>query len=166
MPYSLGQQSLAQLKGVHPQLVALVKRAIVITTQDFTVFEGLRTIERQRKLVSSGASKTLNSMHIAAKDRLDGTGTIYGHAVDLVPWIDGQARWEWGAIYPIAFAMRTAAAELDLGDELNWGGVWDRWMSDLPGTAPGIKLAVTHYAARHPGPDFLDGPHFQVGRKG
>lgn len=166
MPYALGQRSLARLEGVHPVLVAVVKRAIEITTQDFGVYEGVRTMERQRKLVASGASKTLNSMHIPAVDRLGHNTERLGHAVDLVPWIDGEFRWEWGPCYAIAFAVRTAAAELDVAGKMNWGGVWDRWMTDLPGTEAGIKLAVKQYAARHPGPDFLDAPHFQVGRKG
>lgn len=39
-------------------------------------------------------------------------------------------------------------------------------MSDVPGTEAGIKLAVKQYATRHPGPDFLDGLYFQIGRKG
>lgn len=165
--FKLGAKSLANLNGVHPALVAVVKRAIEISAQDFTVFEGLRTLERQKKLVASGASKTLNSMHIAGKDRLrpENAGA-FGHAVDLVPWIDGQARWEWGAIYPIAVAMRAAAVEQGVADKLNWGGVWDRWMSELQPSGAGIKLAVEQYTVRHPGPDFLDGPHFQIGRKG
>lgn len=165
--FSLGAKSLANLNGVHPVLVGIVKRAIQISVQDFTVFEGLRTLERQKKLVASGASKTLNSMHIAGKDRLDPmSAAAYGHAVDLVPWIDGQARWEWGAIYPIAAAVRQAAEEQGYADKLNWGGVWDRWMNEIQPSAAGIKLAVEAYTVRHPGPDFLDGPHFQIGRKG
>lgn len=164
--FKLGAKSLANLNGVHPVLVAVVKRAIEISAQDFTVFEGLRTLERQKKLVASGASKTLNSMHIPAVDRLGGTTERYGHAVDLVPWIDGQARWEWGAIYPIAAAMRAAAVEQGVAEKVNWGGVWDRWISEIQPSAAGIKLAVEAYTVRHPGPDFLDGPHFQIGRKG
>lgn len=164
--FKFGAKSLANLNGVHPVLVGVVMRAIEISVQDFTVFEGLRTLERQKKLVASGASKTLNSMHIPAVDRLGTTTERYGHAVDLVPWIDGQARWEWGAIYPIAAAMRAAAVEQGVADKVNWGGVWDKWINQIQPSAAGIKLAVQEYQARHPGPDFIDGPHFQIGRKG
>lgn len=166
MTFALGAKSLSNLYGVHPALVRVVKRAIEISVQDFTVFEGLRSLERQKKLVASGASKTLNSMHIPARDRLGTSSEDYGHAVDLVPWIDGQARWEWGAIYPIAAAMRAAAVEQGVEGKINWGGVWDRWIGEIQPSAAGIKLAVQQYSARHPGPDFLDGPHFQIGRKG
>ena len=75
MTYKLGTRSLQSLSGVHPDLVAVVKRAIQITPQDFTVIEGVRNIERQKQLVAKGASKTMNSRHIT------------GHAVDMVPWL-------------------------------------------------------------------------------
>ena len=45
----LGAVSRRNLIGVHPDLVRVVERAITITTVDFRVAEGLRTIERQRR---------------------------------------------------------------------------------------------------------------------
>lgn len=45
MTYSLGQRSLAELVGVHPDLVRAIKRAITITEQDFMVVQGTRTKE-------------------------------------------------------------------------------------------------------------------------
>jgi hypothetical protein len=53
--FELGQKSLKELEGVHPDLVAVVKRAIELTVQDFAVHDGLRTIDEQKKLVASGA---------------------------------------------------------------------------------------------------------------
>lgn len=41
--FVLGERSLKNLWGVHPDLVAVVKRAIQITRTDFTVIEGVRT---------------------------------------------------------------------------------------------------------------------------
>jgi len=107
MSYKLSHRSLQRLSGVHPDLVAVVKRAIEITTQDFAVTEGVRHIERQRFLVDSGSSKTMNSRHLT------------GHAVDLVPW---PVSWDWENFYPIADAMKQAAEELDVAIE--WGGDW------------------------------------------
>ena len=71
MPYVLGAKSRAELKGVHPDLVRVVERAIQITTQDFSVHDGLRTVEEQKALVASGASQTMNSMH---RPQADGFG--------------------------------------------------------------------------------------------
>lgn len=166
MTFVLGSKSLANLEGVHPVLVRIVKRTIEITEQDFGVYEGARTIERQRKLVASGASKTLNSMHIPGADRLNLGNGVVGHAVDLVPWIDGQFRWEWGPCFKIAYAFDQAATEQGVAGKACWGGVWDRWLSQYGGSAATMKAEVDAYAKRHPGPDFVDGPHYQLGRLG
>ena len=107
MTYKLGNKSLQKLKGVHPDLVAVVKRAIEITEQDFLVLEGLRSYERQRELVNKGKSKTMNSRHLT------------GHAVDIAPY---PLSWDWEYFYPIADAMKDAAQEL--GIDLEWGGDW------------------------------------------
>lgn len=151
--YVLGRRSLSELDGVHPKLVSVVKRAIEITKQDFSVHDGLRTIDEQKSLVARGASKTMNSRHLRQSDG-------YGHAVDLVPYINGKLRWEWPAIYPIALAMSISSQEHDL--PVVWGGVWDRRLSELGSTELEIKNSVHEYCLRHPGPDFIDGPHYQI----
>jgi len=107
MSYKLSLRSKQRLSGVHPDLVDVVKRAIEITEQDFSVTEGIRHIERQRQLVATGKSTTLNSRHLT------------GHAVDLVPY---PVSWDWEYFYPIADAMKQAAEELDV--DLEWGGDW------------------------------------------
>ena len=105
--YRLGNRSLENLEGVHPDLVAVVERAISLTPQDFTVLEGLRTLDRQKELVADGKSTTLNSRHLT------------GHAVDIAPW---PISWDWDKFYPIADAMKEAAQELDV--DIEWGGDW------------------------------------------
>lgn len=108
MAYKLGTRSLQNLSGVHPDLVAVVKRAIQITEVDFTVIEGIRNINRQRELLKAGKSKTLNSRHIT------------GHAVDIAPWpIDWNdlKRFE-----QVSEAMNAAAEELNV--DVEWGGDW------------------------------------------
>lgn len=153
MTFTLGRASLANLSGVHPDLVRVAHRAIELTTQDFGVFEGLRSAARQAEYLKRGVTKTMKSKHLRQADG-------FGHAVDLVPYIDGSLRWEWGAIYPIAAAMQRAAQEL--GVTLTWGGVWDRRIGQLEVGATALEAAVHAYSARHPGPDFLDGPHYQL----
>lgn len=107
MAYTLGKRSLQNLSGVHPDLVAVVKLAIEITEQDFSVIEGIRNINRQREFVKSGKSTTMNSRHLT------------GHAVDIAPW---PISWDWDYFYPIADAMKQAAEELEV--DLEWGGDW------------------------------------------
>ena len=108
MSYKLGTRSMQSLSGVHPDLVAVVKLAITITEQDFTVIEGIRNINRQRELFKAGKSTTMNSRHIT------------GHAVDMVPW---PVDWEDLERFEVmSEAMKTAAEELEI--PIVWGGDW------------------------------------------
>lgn len=106
--FKLSEKSLQRLTGVHPDLQAVVKRAIEITPVDFLVIEGLRTKERQAYLFGKGATKTMNSYHIT------------GHAVDIAPIVDGKVSWDWKYFHPMADAMKSAAKELNV--KLTWGG--------------------------------------------
>lgn len=108
--YKLSERSLDKMKGVNPLLVQIVKRAIEITTIDFGVTEGLRTLERQKELVESGKSQTMNSKHLK------------GRAVDLVAMPNGRVSWELKYYKHIAVAMKQAASEL--GVQIEWGGDW------------------------------------------
>jgi len=93
MTYALSQRSLRRLKGVHPDLVRVVKQAILLTPVDFTVLEGLRSETRQKALFDAGASSTMNSRHLT------------GHAVDLGAWVDRQVDWSWPLYYKLAEAQ-------------------------------------------------------------
>ncbi|MDM8352908.1 M15 family metallopeptidase [Brevundimonas diminuta] len=156
MAFRLSSRSKARLEGVHPDLIRVVERAIEITAQDFSVHDGLRTLEEQKRYVASGASQTLNSKH---RPQADG----YGHAVDLVPFINGIMRWEWEPIYVIAAAVWQAAQEL--GVAVRWGGAWIDLADIKAGTPGAMKAAVEAYGAarRKAGKKaFTDGPHFEL----
>ena len=103
--FQLGPRSKMRLNGVHPDLVKVVERAIQITTVDFTVLEGVRDPLRQKKLVESGASQTMNSRHIPGADG-------YAKAVDLGAWVDDQVDWSWPLYHKIAAAMKEAAKQV------------------------------------------------------
>ena len=110
MPFKLSARSLSKLKGVHPDLVKVVHRAIELTPVDFGVTEGLRSVARQRQLVAAGASRTMKSRHLT------------GHAVDVVAYVGGKVAWDWPLYGRIAEAMKAAATEL--GVPIEWGGDW------------------------------------------
>ena len=120
--YTLGSRSKMRLKGVHPDLVKVVERAIQLTEVDFTVLEGIREISRQKKLVEAGASLTMNSRHIPGSDG-------FAKAVDLGASVDGEVRWDWPLYYKINAAMKKAAKELNI--PIEWGGNW-RTFKDGP----------------------------------
>lgn len=109
--FVLGSVSKNNLKGVHPDLVKVVERAISLTTVDFRVIEGLRSKQRQVELVNKGASKTLNSRHIT------------GHAVDVAALVGGAIRWDWPLYDKIAKAFKQASKELNI--PIVWGGDWE-----------------------------------------
>jgi peptidoglycan L-alanyl-D-glutamate endopeptidase CwlK len=93
-------RSLKNLNGIHPDLRRVVDRALQDSPLDFVVIEGLRTRERQKQLLASGASKTLNSRHIT------------GHAVDLVPiGPNGKAAFDWPLYDVLVPAVKEAAAK-------------------------------------------------------
>jgi len=133
MPFGKPERDVARLKGVHPDLVAVVKRAAEICPATFIVVQGTRTLAEQRENVRKGASKTMRSRHIPAANG-------YGHAVDLVIVEGGEAMWKKGGV--VAKAMKQAAAELEI--QIEWGGDWtsfkDQPHFQLPwGAYPGSK---------------------------
>ena len=104
-------RSLKNLNGVHPDLRRVIDRALLDSPLDFVVIEGLRTKERQKELVASGASKTMNSRHLT------------GHAVDLVPiGPNGKAAFDWPLYDKLGPAVKAAAEKEDVA--LDWGGDW------------------------------------------
>ena len=115
MPYSFGDTSKKRMEGVHPKLIECAELALSYGLIDMTILPdgGLRTLERQKEFVKSGASQTIKSKHVAQSDG-------YSHAIDLAPYpID------WNNIERfllVATLMFKAAAELEIN--LCWGGHW------------------------------------------
>lgn len=124
MAFKFSTVSEARLQGVKPQLASVVRRALEISTVDFMVVEGLRTIERQRELYAQGRTKpgnkvtwTLHSKHLE------------GSAVDLAPFVNGKVDWSNTKNFDaIAKAMTQASREL--GVPIRWGADWD--MDGIP----------------------------------
>lgn len=108
--FSLSEKSKRKLEGVHPDLINVVEEAIKVTEVDFTVGEGLRSLDRQKELVASGKSTTMKSRHLT------------GHAVDLWALKDSKVSWEWELYEKIASAMKAAATSLEI--HIEWGGDW------------------------------------------
>ena len=151
MSFKLSKRSLSKLEGVDERLAAIVRYAIGETTVDFGVIEGLRSIERQRELVKSGASQTMSSKHIP------------GEAVDLMAYVGRPARasWELNLYDEIADAMKKGAEAVDV--PLRWGCAWH--ITDIRAWNGTMEEAMNEYIdlrrsqSRRP---FLDGPHFEL----
>lgn len=154
--FHLGQKSLAELQGVHPDVVRIVKRAIQITETDFTVFDGIRTAADQNALYRRGASQ-IDGFGRIGKHQAQADG--FGWAVDLVPWKDGHAQWLWPEIYLIADAMTQAARECDV--PLRWGGCW-QVVNDLAGAPEHWVAAYVKRKRDARQRAFNDGPHWEL----
>ena len=115
------------LKGVHPDLVRVVRRAA--KKADFIVTEGLRTVARQKQLVAAGASKTMNSRHIT------------GHAIDVAALVGGKVRWDWPLYAKLAKAMKAAAKAEKV--PIEWGGDWTSFKD-----GPHFQLPWAKYPAK------------------
>lgn len=101
----LPPSSLAKLRGVHPDLVRVVTRCArdwKDKTFQFIITCGPRTLEEQKLLVRKGASKTMRSRHLVAKNG-------YAHAIDVAATLNGKVRWDWPLYAKIAVAMKAAA---------------------------------------------------------
>ncbi len=147
--FKLSQRSLDKMEGVKPDLITVVKKAITLTKIDFGVIEGLRTEEKQKELVASGASQTMKSKHLT------------GDAVDLMAYVNGRACWEIAVYDEIADAMKESAYEEDV--MIRWGAAWN--IKDLALWEGTAEEAMNHYIderrsqGRRP---FIDAPHFEL----
>jgi peptidoglycan L-alanyl-D-glutamate endopeptidase CwlK len=120
------KRSLGNLKGIHPDLRRVIDRALQEGPLDFIVIEGLRTMQRQRELVASGASQTMNSRHLT------------GHAVDLLPIGKDGAAFDWPLYDKLGPAVK-AAADAE-GVAITWGGDWQKFRD-----GPHFQLAWDEY---------------------
>lgn len=109
----LNATSITRLRGADADLIALAKKAREISPIPFEITEGLRTKERQRYLVKTGKSRTMNSYHLRGK------------AIDFVAMPGGKVSWnlpDYKTVVEKAF--KPAAKALGLSDRIVYGIYW------------------------------------------
>ena len=149
MAYKLSTRSRGRLFVVNPELKEVVSLAITYTKIDFGVIEGLRTEERQRALVESGASQTMKSKHLE------------GRAVDLMAYVGSRGCWELNVYDDIADAMKRAAIESNVA--VRWGAAWT--VTDIREWNGTMEEAMNSYVDTRRGQGrrpFIDAPHFEL----
>ncbi|HCZ8394869.1 TPA: M15 family metallopeptidase [Elizabethkingia anophelis] len=134
MTYKLGERSLKNLEGVHPNLIKVMKAAIVNSPVDFTITEGLRSDQRQKDLYAQGRTKpgirVTNKDGVKSisnhQDMADGKRDGLGKAVDLYPFFLGKVQVNHPDTIKnlklIATHIKSVAKELGIG--IIWGGDW------------------------------------------
>jgi peptidoglycan L-alanyl-D-glutamate endopeptidase CwlK len=125
--FVLGARSERNLIGVHPDLVRGVRLAITRTPVDFGILDGggLRTPEQAAANAAAGTG-ILRSLHLMQPDG-------YGHAVDLVAFVDGKPSWEHALYRRMQPAIFSAFDELGIPvQSLANRGDWPHWQLPPP----------------------------------
>ena len=138
MTYKFSQASLNRLATVHPDMQKVAKRAIELSPIDFSITQGRRTLDEQKRLYGKGRT--------AAQCRAAGVPIDYalpmekkvtwtlqsnhlsGNAIDVAPFVNGKLEYDDNGklgLWPkIAKAFKDAAREL--GVSIEWGGDWKK----------------------------------------
>ena len=154
MSFRLSQRSLDRLEGVHPEMVAVVERAIQLTEVDFGVTQGVRTLEEQKANVAAGRSQTMRSKHLLQDDG-------FSHAVDVVAYVGSDVSWELNLYDDICDAFKEAAEEV--GCSIKWGAAWSEGdIRSYPGSAEDAMMAYVDLRRSQGRRPFIDAPHFEL----
>lgn len=134
MKYKLSKRSLDNLVGVHPNLVKVIKAAIVDSPVDFTIVCGLRTTKQQQEIFAQGRTKPGMKVTNADgvknlsnhQDEADGKKDGLGVAVDLYPFYLGkvQVNHEDTIKNLKLIAVHIKATGAKMGIKIVWGGDW------------------------------------------
>lgn len=150
MSFQLSTRSLTKLQGVDERLVAVVRRAIEITTVDFGVVDGVRTPEQQMEYFKKGVSQiSVGGKHVEGK------------AVDLMAYVGDRGSWELNLYDNIADAVKQAAIENNVA--VRWGAAWN--VDDIRMWRGTMEEAMNYYIDtrrklnKRP---FIDAPHFEL----
>ena len=153
MAFRLSQRSLDRLEGVHPEMAAVVERAIQLTEVDFGVTQGVRTLEEQKANVAAGRSQTMASKHLLQDDG-------FSHAVDVVAYVGPDVSWELNLYDDICDAFAQAAREIEVA--IKWGAAWSEGdIRTYPGTAEDAMMAYVDLRRSQSRRPFIDAPHFE-----
>jgi peptidoglycan L-alanyl-D-glutamate endopeptidase CwlK len=154
MTFRLSQRSLDRLEGVHPDMTAVVERAIQLSKVDFGVTQGVRTLDEQKANVAAGRSQTMRSKHL-----LQQTG--FSHAVDVVAYVGPDVSWELNLYDDICDAFKEAAKEV--GCSIKWGAAWSEGdIRTYLGTSEDAMMAYVDLRRSQSRRPFIDAPHFEL----
>jgi peptidoglycan L-alanyl-D-glutamate endopeptidase CwlK len=124
---TFSKRSIDNLQGVHLDLFRLMNLSIRNTPVDFTIVEGVRTVQRQQELYAQGRTKpgkiVTNADGVSNKSNHQAKADGYGHAVDLDPFVNGSVQ-----VNDVAGLKRISdhiksVARLN-GINVVWGGDW------------------------------------------
>ena len=143
--YVLSDASIEKMKGVHPKLIELMKKAISNSPYDFKIIQGLRTAEYQNSLYQQGRTRPgkivtkLDGYNRKSNHQAKADGN--GHAVDIAVcgYYDGNGNYVKSTTDAEMFdnkklveiSRHVKAVAKEMGMEIVWGGDW-KTLYDTP----------------------------------
>ena len=143
--YVLSEASIEKMKGVHPKLIELMKKAISDSPYDFKIIQGLRTAAYQNELYQQGRTKPgkivtkLDGYNKKSNHQAKTDG--YGHAVDIAVcgYYDGNGNYVkcttdaemFNNKKLVEISRHVKAVAKEMGMEIVWGGDW-KTLYDTP----------------------------------
>ena len=143
--YVLSEASIEKMKGVHPKLIELMKKAISDSPYDFKIVQGLRTAAYQNELYQQGRTRPgkivtkLDGYNKKSNHQAKADG--YGHAVDIavcghydqngnyVKYTTDAEMFDNKKLVEISRHVKAVAKEMGL--DIVWGGDW-KTLYDTP----------------------------------
>lgn len=115
MSFKFGKNSEKQLATVDPRLQRVARRALELSPHDFTIVQGIRTVEQSAQNIKNGTSFLKNP---------ESSKHVRGLALDFAPYINGKIDWnDLDAFWKIVAAFKQAGNEL--GIALRFGADWN-----------------------------------------
>lgn len=143
--YVLSDASIEKMKGVHPKLIELMKKAISDSPYDFKIIQGLRTAAYQNELYQQGRTKPgkivtkLDGYNKKSNHQAKADG--YGHAVDIAVcgYYDKNGNYVKCTTVAEMFdnkklveiSRHVKAVAKEMGLDIVWGGDW-KTLYDTP----------------------------------
>lgn len=133
----LSERSLSNLKGIHPDLVKIIRASIKDSPVDFTLTSGVRSTEEQKSLYAQGRTTpgiiVTNADGVKNKSNHQEKADGYGYAVDLYPYYNGSVRVNESYVPEklALIAIHIKAIASCFGCTVEWGGDW-KSIKDYP----------------------------------
>ena len=136
--YHFSARSVKQLITCHEDLRTLAHEALKHSDIDFGIFEGHRSLERQKELYKAGKSK------LNGENGLGPHNYSPSRAFDIIPYVNGKVTQEFSVYAYIGGVFTTVARHLYdqqlISHRIRWGGNWgktgsaftDQRFNDLP----------------------------------
>lgn len=130
-PNYFDKRSLVMLNGIHPHLVAILEESIKCSPIKFVIYEGIRTIKRQKILYAQGRSTEgkivtyCDGLINKSNHQLKKDG--FGYAVDIYPCINNMVKITESYV---PYLLKIIASHIqskakELGIIITWGGEWE-----------------------------------------